>query len=82
MAAIKVCWEIPFSKKSYPIEIGQLICQAINLLPFTWCEFSLKDKSQKTIRGGSGAAATFKMECFVIIVNSWKPLTIIPNTPS
>ena len=28
-------------------------------------------------RGGSRSAATFKMECFVIIVNGWKPLTII-----
>ena len=28
-------------------------------------------------RGGSRAAATSKMECFVIIVNGWKPLTII-----
>ena len=28
-------------------------------------------------RGGSRAAPTFKMECFVIIVNGWKPLTII-----
>ena len=28
-------------------------------------------------RGESRAAATSKMECFVIIVNSWKPLTII-----
>ena len=28
-------------------------------------------------RGGSRAAATSKMECFVIIVNDWKPLTII-----
>ena len=25
------------------------------------------------IRGGSRAAATSKMECFVIIVNGWKP---------
>ena len=30
-----------------------------------------------TIRGGSRAAATSKMESFVIIVNDWKPLTII-----
>ena len=30
-----------------------------------------------TYRGGSSAAATSKMECFVIIVNGWKPLTII-----
>ena len=28
-------------------------------------------------RGGSRTAATPKMECFVIILNSWKPLTII-----
>ena len=28
-------------------------------------------------RGGSRAAATAKMECFVLIVNCWKPLTII-----
>ena len=28
-------------------------------------------------RGGSRAAATSKMECFVIIVNGFQPLTII-----
>ena len=28
-------------------------------------------------RGGSRSAATSKMERFVIIVNGWKPLTII-----
>ena len=28
-------------------------------------------------RGGSRAAATYKMECFVIIVNGFQPLTII-----
>ena len=28
-------------------------------------------------RGGSGTAATSKMEHFVIIVGGWKPLTII-----
>ena len=28
-------------------------------------------------RGGSRAAATTKMERFVIIVNGWKPLTVI-----
>ena len=31
------------------------------------------------IRDGSKAAAKSKMECFVIIVNGWKPLTIIKN---
>ena len=29
------------------------------------------------LRGGSRAAATSKMECFVVIVNGWKPLSII-----
>ena len=29
------------------------------------------------VRGGSRAAATSKMECFVIIVNGFQPLTII-----
>ena len=29
------------------------------------------------VRGGSRAAATFKMERFVIIVNGFQPLTII-----
>ena len=33
--------------------------------------------SQGSRRGGSRAAATSKMECFVIIVNCSKPLTII-----
>ena len=28
-------------------------------------------------RSGSRPAATSKMECFAIIVNGWKPLTII-----
>ena len=30
-----------------------------------------------TIRGKPGTAETSKMEGFVIIVNSWKPLTVI-----
>ena len=30
-----------------------------------------------TSRGGSRDVATSKMECFVITVNGWKPLTII-----
>ena len=35
------------------------------------------EKLKKICRGRSRAAATSKMECFVIIINSWKPLTII-----
>ena len=32
------------------------------------------------LRGGSRTSATSKMELFVIIVNGWKPLTIIPKS--
>ena len=35
------------------------------------------EKARFGLRGGSRAAATSKMERFVIIVNGWKPLTII-----
>ena len=31
-------------------------------------------------RGGSRTAATSKVELFVIMVNDWKPLTIIPKS--
>ena len=34
-------------------------------------------KRNDLIRGGSKTAATSKMECFVIIVNGFQPLTII-----
>ena len=36
--------------------------------------------SLHNIRSGSRAAATSKMKHFVIIVNGWKPLTIITKT--
>ena len=39
--------------------------------------YHLGGYSLSIIRGGSRTAATFKVECFVIIVNGWKPLTII-----
>ena len=32
-------------------------------------------------RDGSRTTATSEMECFVIIVNGWKPLTIITKHP-
>ena len=35
------------------------------------------DEVNRNSRGGSRAAVTSKMERFVIIVNGWKPLTII-----
>ena len=34
----------------------------------------------KNYRGGSWSAATSKMEHFLIIVNGWKPLTIITKS--
>ena len=37
----------------------------------------LYESAEPHTGGGSRAAATSKMECFVIIVNGWKPLTII-----
>ena len=40
------------------------------LLKIIKCKYSI-------CRGGSRATATFKMECFVIIVNGFQPLTII-----
>ena len=49
-----------------------------------WIDYSwtisnvyLRDTVYYTSRGGSRVAATSKMEYFVIIVNDWKPLTII-----
>ena len=39
--------------------------------------FNNKHFLQTVHKGGSSAAATSKMERFVIIVNGWKPLTII-----
>ena len=37
----------------------------------------IKHHKSDIFRGGSRAAATSKMECFVIIVNGFQPLTII-----
>ena len=38
---------------------------------------TLRAATKIEARGGSRTAATSKIGCFVIIVNSWKPLTII-----
>ena len=41
-------------------------------------KFGFKESLDKGIvRDGSRAAATSRMECFVVIVNGWKPLAII-----
>ena len=49
VAVIKICLETIFSKKSYYIETGQLICKAINWLVSIWCEFLLKGISEQII---------------------------------
>ena len=44
-------------------------------------EFFFKTpKSRSKPRGGSRTAATCKVELFVIIVNGWKPVTIITKS--
>ena len=50
---------------------------------WSWCsqrvdkkKWSGGDNHHTMFRGGSRAAATSKMECFVIIVNDFQPLTI------
>ena len=42
----------------------------------SWCQKIFKSCT----RGGSRTAATSKVELFVIIVNGWKPLTIIKKS--
>ena len=46
---------------------------------YMWCHYANKwsESCSLTRGGGSRTTATSKMECFVIIVNGWKPLTII-----
>ena len=49
MVAIKVCSiKRPFGKKSYHIEIGQMICKASNLLVSICYDFLLKAISEQT----------------------------------
>ena len=49
VAVIKICLETLFSKKSYYIETGQLICKAINWLVSTWYEFLPKGISENIL---------------------------------
>ena len=48
----------------------------MQLLLLKACESFLFRERVKN-RGGSRTAATYKMECFVIIINGFQPLTII-----
>ena len=48
-----------------------------------WNTFFFKTQQvYKRLRGGSRTAATSKVELFMIIVNGWKPLTIIMTKSS
>ena len=49
-----------------------LIFCAAKVSRFTLTHWALLSWYMYKIRGGSRAAATSKMECFVIIVNDWK----------
>ena len=48
--------------------------QSLRKMTYPWSKL---ENIITLVRGGSRAAATSKMECFVIIVNGWKRLTII-----
>ena len=54
--------------------IQDLILHKFSVLTFLSEEYS---ENCQIYRGGSRTAAASKMEHFVIIVNDWKPLTII-----
>ena len=46
----------------------------------TYILYNMQNTTYNIHRGGSRTAATSTMEHFVIIVNGWKPLTIITKT--
>ena len=53
-------------------------CKALQKSKCMWVSFFCKSFVTPTLfRGRSKATATSKMECFVIIVNGWKQLSII-----
>ena len=54
-----------------------IILSICRLLFWTVIELLLFWTAVVYTRGGSRTAATFKMERFVIVVNGWKPLTIL-----
>ena len=53
------------------------ICDKLYLHQQILVVFSILQVNQIRARGASRTAATSKMQCFAIIVNGWKPLTII-----
>ena len=71
-------WYLLLSESSSSRSLSKLA--GSRFINFNSCIFYPKDvifSFLKELRGQFKAAATSKMECFVIIVNGWKPLTII-----
>ena len=85
--------KMKFSINDFFSKCNQIRWKTVDLVTFTdeilngklyfLCSIIIR-RTEKTLcsgtiiyRGGSRAAATSKMERFVIIVNGWKPLTII-----
>ena len=66
-----------FSNTSFNSNLGTLISFLIATVLRLILISRHFDKTQVNTRAGSRTAATSKMELFVIIVNDWKPLTII-----
>ena len=76
-----------FHKCSYVLEMRKGWVAEVHVLNiYLTCEKKLYWNKIKyflyynSIRGGSRTTATSKVELFVIIVNGWKPLIIIPKS--
>ena len=63
----------------FKIQIFQWL-QVIKKFTVIYEFFFKTPKSRSKLRGGSRTAATCKVELFVIIVNGWKPVTIITKS--
>ena len=60
-----------------PVKFTYLLWKSSNYFNKLFRIFVVVNCSLSIFRGGSRAAATTKVECFVVTVNGWKPLTII-----
>ena len=84
---LDLCFEFNFILKDLIIFLKSASIISNVLFNFVLFVLTLYKKCEKScyikniifikLRGGSRTAATSKMERFVIIVNGWKPLTII-----
>ena len=66
------------TRKNFVITIRNAKIILNDYLPYvSFRVLSLSMNEPQQCRGGSRAAATSKMECFVVIINGFQPLTII-----